>query len=474
MGLHCYSSGWSLGFFSGVGCGVLAACLYMTFLGSWSRVKSARRPTPESGGSDRPTGKDSQTRVHTIQNLAQQKLELALSGVNLENNENAPNDRNEDAELLEEQFVRNIQFFGSSQQQHISQAFAVVVGIGGVGSHCAVGLARSGLSKMRLIDFDRVTLSSLNRHATALRSDVGCSKVECVKSFILGFLPAAEVEAVDCLFESSKASELLRLPIGHSGGFFVVDCVDNIDSKVELIAYCIEHSIPIISSCGAGMKADPTKIQIHDIADSREDELARVVRSRLRQRGIRGGVPVCYSTERSSRKLLPLHDFQKNDVQQYRTLDNFRIRIVPVIGPLPAIFGQAMAAYVLTHLADQPFCIPSDRKPQTASLPIDQIRRSNYRKLFETLKQQPRYVLGDIKKGSLELPYRVTCMVYCDIFEGKSLISGKGTSFAGMQLVPWELDADSILSSLRPANMVRNNRTLQDECVSLLAGVHDL
>jgi len=133
-----------------------------------------------------------------------------------------------DDDILTEQFTRNIQFFGEAGQRAIAGAFVVVVGVGGVGSHAAHLLLRSGVGKLRLIDFDQVTLSSLNRHAVATREDVGTSKVEALASHFREICPETEVEAVNAMYEQGAEDELL-------GGDpdWVVDCIDNIDTSAR-------------------------------------------------------------------------------------------------------------------------------------------------------------------------------------------------------------------------------------------------
>ena len=113
-------------------------------------------------------------------------------------------------ELMEEQLSRIESFFGEKPFQNIKDAFVIVVGLGGVGSHAAHMLARSGIRKLRLVDFDNVTLSSLNRHAVATRSDVGISKVEATKAHLLEIVPHCEIEAIPLMFEADAADELLK------------------------------------------------------------------------------------------------------------------------------------------------------------------------------------------------------------------------------------------------------------------------
>ena len=203
-------------------------------------------------------------------------------------------------EILAEHFTRNVQFFGVESQQRVAESFVVVVGLGGVGSHCAHMLLRSGVSRLRLIDFDQVSLSSLNRHAVASRADVGTSKAECLAAHFREIYPEAVLDVRVAMYEESAEEELLG---GNPD--FVVDCIDNIDTKVHLLAACVRRQVPVLACGGAGAKCDPTRVRIVDIAESVVDPLARAVRHRLkRDHGIDGGVPVLLSTEKQRCELV--------------------------------------------------------------------------------------------------------------------------------------------------------------------------
>lgn len=139
--------------------------------------------------------------------------------------------------------------------QKIRNAFVIVVGVGGVGSHCVNMLARAGVKKIRVIDFDWVTLSSLNWHAYAQRKDVGFSKVEVVWDYVSNIIPSCEVEIVERLFNKDVADTLLG---GNPD--FVIDCIDNTETKADLITYCMENKIKLVSSMGSGGKIDFTRI----------------------------------------------------------------------------------------------------------------------------------------------------------------------------------------------------------------------
>ncbi|KAJ2161419.1 hypothetical protein GGF46_001514 [Coemansia sp. RSA 552] len=252
--------------------------------------------------------------------------------------------------LVQEQLARHYAFLGQTGMAKLRDSFVIVVGAGGVGSWAAMMLLRSGVQRIRIIDFDQVTLSSLNRHAAATRANVGMSKVEALRLSFLEIAPHARVEARVALFSAESAADLLS---GEPD--YVLDCIDNMDTKLDLLAYCHKHDVRVISAMGAGMKSDPSRVQIADIGDTFEDPMSRAVRRRLKLMGIQSGVKVVYSSEKPGKvQLLSLGESQKDEPGDFSVLPDFRVRIVPVLGTMPAMFGIAMGTHVLTELAGFP------------------------------------------------------------------------------------------------------------------------
>ncbi|KAK4430441.1 tRNA threonylcarbamoyladenosine dehydratase [Sesamum alatum] len=252
-------------------------------------------------------------------------------------------------EIVSEQLTRNIQFFGFEHQKKVVSSYVVVIGLGGVGSHAASMLLRSGVGKLLLVDFDQVSVSSLNRHAVATREDVGTPKALCLKKHFSTIFPECQVDAKVLLYDSSSEDEILS---GEPD--FVLDCIDNIDTKVALLAACVRRGLKVLSATGAGARADPTRIRVADIRESTNDPLSRAVRHRLRKDyGIEGGIPVVFSLEKPKAKLLPFKgpSGEEENPSDYQIVPGFRVRIIPVLGTIPAIFGQVMASHVVTQLA---------------------------------------------------------------------------------------------------------------------------
>lgn len=310
-------------------------------------------------------------------------------------------------ELIKEQLARNYAFFGEESMDKIRKGTVVVVGCGGVGSWASVMLVRSGVSKIRLVDFDYVTLSSLNRHATANTSDVGTPKVRCVEKALKQFSRWVEVDARVDIWKKEGGGALLE------GADWVIDAIDNITTKVDLLKYCHDHNIKVFSSMGAGAKCDPTRVQISDISYTIYDPLARSVRRRLRTEGVSSGIPVVYSTEvPGDVKLLPLpeDEFQKGPVNELGVFDDFRVRILPVLGPLPSIFGLHIATYILCDLAGKPILNP---------LPVRHRKKLYERMLRDLLHREEKLTCTQINK--LPIDEDDVSLIFEDIHRGRAV-----------------------------------------------------
>lgn len=264
-----------------------------------------------------------------------------------------------DEDLILEQLARNRVFLTDEGLANLRKAFIVVVGCGGVGSHATAALARSGCGKIRLIDFDQVTLSSLNRHSVATLADVGTPKVLCLQKRLQQITPWTKFDCRNQLFgEKSAETQLAAWEDGQKPDY-VIDAIDNIDSKVALLHYCHKKGLRVVSSMGAGCKSDPTRVFIGDISASTEDPLSRATRRKLRLLGVKDGIPVVFSSEKTGpgkAQLLPLpeEEFKKGSVNELGVLPDFRVRILPVLGTMPAVFGLCVANHVMLEITGYP------------------------------------------------------------------------------------------------------------------------
>lgn len=188
-------------------------------------------------------------------------------------------------------FSRTELLIGAEGLEKLKNSVVAIFGIGGVGSFTAEALARSGVYRIVLIDGDDICLTNINRQIHALHSTVGKSKAEIMKARILDINPKAEVIIYKEYYNSENAGKLLS-----NNYDYVIDAIDTIDSKLDLIERCKKRSIPIISAMGAGNKLDPTKLEVDDIYNTSNCPLAKIMRKQLRKRGIKN-LKVVYSKE---------------------------------------------------------------------------------------------------------------------------------------------------------------------------------
>jgi tRNA A37 threonylcarbamoyladenosine dehydratase len=195
---------------------------------------------------------------------------------------------------MEDQFDRTIALLGAEAVEKLKAARVAVFGIGGVGGACAEALARSGIGLLDLYDNDVVTITNLNRQIVALHSTLGRYKADVMAERIKDINPMCDVRTYK-VFYSPETSGGIDL----SGYDYVVDAIDTVVGKVELIVRAKAMGVRIICSMGAGNRIDPTKFAVTDIGRTETDPLAKAVRKELRARGITG-VKVVYSTEKPS------------------------------------------------------------------------------------------------------------------------------------------------------------------------------
>lgn len=193
-------------------------------------------------------------------------------------------------EIMEEQLSRTELLIGKEKVEKLRKAKVAVFGIGGVGSYVVEALCRSGIENFILVDKDVVDLSNLNRQIIATRKTIGKSKVEVSKERILEINPNAKVKTIKEFF-STNSKDLF-----DNGVSYVIDCVDTVTAKIELVVRAKKLNVPIISCMGTGNKLDPTKFEVADIYKTSVCPLAKVMRKELRARNI-NSLKVVYSKE---------------------------------------------------------------------------------------------------------------------------------------------------------------------------------
>ena len=189
------------------------------------------------------------------------------------------------------QFSRTETLIGKEGREKLKKSKVAVFGIGGVGSFVVEGLARAGIENLIIVDFDKYDITNINRQLGALHSTIGKYKVDVMKERILDINPNAEVEIFKEFFGPNSNKNIIDQSIDY-----IVDAVDNVTAKIELVVKANEFEIPIISAMGTGNKLDPTKFEITDIYKTSVCPLAKVIRKELRKRDIKK-LKVLYSKE---------------------------------------------------------------------------------------------------------------------------------------------------------------------------------
>lgn len=203
---------------------------------------------------------------------------------------------NEEDHMLT-QFSRTELLLGKEGMERLKNARVAVFGVGGVGGYVCEALVRSGVGSFDLIDDDKVCLTNLNRQIIATRSTVGKYKVDVMKERMLDINPDVQVESYKCFFLPENADDF---PFAEYD--YVVDAVDTVTAKIELVMKCQSMGVPIISSMGAGNKLDASAFQVADIYKTKMCPLAKVMRRELKKRGVKK-LKVVYSEEKPTRPI---------------------------------------------------------------------------------------------------------------------------------------------------------------------------
>jgi tRNA A37 threonylcarbamoyladenosine dehydratase len=189
------------------------------------------------------------------------------------------------------EFSRTELLIGAAALEKLGQSKVAIFGIGGVGTYVVEGLVRSGVGKFVLVDDDCICLTNINRQLHATRKTVGKPKVEVMRDRILEINPQAEVMIFQEFYMPDTAAELISDDYNY-----IVDAIDTVTGKLDLIMRAKERNIPVISCMGAGNKLDPTKFEVADIFNTSVCPLAKVMRQELRKRGVTS-LKVIYSKE---------------------------------------------------------------------------------------------------------------------------------------------------------------------------------
>ena len=226
--------------------------------------------------------------------------------------------------MSEKWYARTQLLLGALSIEKLSSSRVAVFGIGGVGGYVVEALARCGVGAFDLIDHDIVCPSNLNRQIIATTATIGLRKVEAAKERIIGINPYAQVEMHDCFFLPENADRF-----DFTAYDYVVDAVDTVTAKLQIILSAKKAGVPVISAMGAGNKLDPARFEVADIYETEMDPLAKVMRRELRKRGV-DRLKVVYSKEKPLR---PVPDAEE-EINESRRSTPGSVSFVPSVAGL--------------------------------------------------------------------------------------------------------------------------------------------
>ena len=241
-------------------------------------------------------------------------------------------------------FSRIRLLIGEGAFKRLNATHVAVIGLGAVGGYAVEGLARAGIGRFTLVDFDLIQPTNINRQILALESTLDQLKADAAVQRVCDINPACRVEALNLFIDQNNVETLLnRRPD------IIIDAIDSLNPKVQLLRASHASGIPTFSSMGAALRTDPQKIRVGDLSRTDHCPLAKRIRKRLRRDGITSGITCVYSTE-SVRFDFPQKD---SDNPAERTIDRGRCR--NTLGSLPtitAIFGLTLANVVIQRLCE--------------------------------------------------------------------------------------------------------------------------
>lgn len=229
---------------------------------------------------------------------------------------------------MADRLMRTRLLLGDEGIKKLQQSCVMVIGCGAVGSYAIEALARGGVGHLKLVDFDTVEVSNINRQLFALNSTIGQKKVQVALNRIYDISDDIKVDVYDTFLDEKNASDLI------SGVDFVIDAIDSRNSKIAIYQVCQEKKIPFISSMGAARRTDPQKIVTDLMKNTSVCPLASVLRKMCKEKNIRMDFPVVYSSE------MPVKAVGEN-------------RQMGSLSTITGIFGLTIANYVIRKILDK-------------------------------------------------------------------------------------------------------------------------
>lgn len=244
--------------------------------------------------------------------------------------------------------LRISRFLGEEAVDTLEEKFVVVVGVGAVGSYCLEALARSGIGMFRLVDFDTVEYSNINRQLVALESTIGQRKVDVACRRIHDIEKETKVETLPIFVDESSIEQVFA-PFEGKAPDLIVDAIDSVKSKCLLLSQAYAREVPVVSSMGAALRKDPSLVRTGDLMDTWGCPLAKQVRTNVRKQGVKRGIDVVFSPE----------------VVEFAYGQDGRQKVLGSLPTLTGIFGLNLAHLALNRLLPTPMKGTASGKPRT-------------------------------------------------------------------------------------------------------------
>lgn len=246
-------------------------------------------------------------------------------------------------------FLRTEKLLGTPGLKRLAESRVLVVGLGAVGSYAAESLARAGVGTLGLVDFDFVNVTNINRQLFALESTLGEEKTQAAVRRLLDINPSLKAEPIRLFVNNESVEQLIQWKPD-----IVVDAIDSLNSKVALLQGLAGADIPVVSSMGAALRRDPSRIKQGTIGQTSGCPLAKHVRQRLRRRGVSLDIPCVYSDEPVRFRYEepdsePQEEHRAGEAKQGRPR-----RVLGSLSTLTGIFGLTAATMVIDHILDTP------------------------------------------------------------------------------------------------------------------------
>ena len=246
---------------------------------------------------------------------------------------------------MENIFSRNELIWGKKAQDTLKEKHIAVFGLGGVGGYALESLARSGIGYFTIVDFDKVSVTNINRQIIALHSTVGENKAKLFKERLLDINPDVKINVIENFYNTRLNDLIFAEKVD-----FVVDAIDTMRSKIELLTYCKNNDIPVVTSMGAGNRLDPTMLYLTDISkiENKKDVFVKNILYQLAQNGIESGITAVVSREKPhvAEKIMNTEKIQTPDGEYFE----FN-KISPGSTPfVPAVASYYMAFFVLKSI----------------------------------------------------------------------------------------------------------------------------